>query len=288
MNNRIRIMTHNVWNCDNNFPEWEQLGEDCSAKVRVKGHLRVYQETMPDIIGGQEFSALMTDLLKQGFEDRNSDYAVIWGRYTPIIYRTSKFELIDTAFGTYPETLEGFDGFFNDVKSKSWNIAVFRIKENGKCFVLGNTHLWWRRSPDDNDSLETSEPQLGSDEAREYQISILSDKVKQYQEKYGCPAVLVGDFNTDYRSKAIKYLFKNGFTHAHDIATEYADETIGYHDCYPSGYEKEYYDRPFDRAIDHILVSGELKGAVKRFERYSPQYYITISDHSPAYMDIEF
>ena len=33
--------------------------------------------------------------------------------------------------------------------------------------------------------------------------------------------------------------------------------------------------------------SWEEKGSVKHFERYSPEYYLPISDHSPAYMDIE-
>jgi exonuclease III len=41
-------------------------------------------------------------------------------------------------------------------------------------------------------------------------------------------------------------------------------------------------------AIDHIFVAGAGKDAVKRFERYSPEYYFPISDHSPAYIDIEF
>ena len=62
---------------------------------------------------------------------------------------------------------------------------------------------------------------------------------------------------------------------------------MGYHYCFPDGYEKYYYDRPFEMAIDHIYVTGEGEGAVKRFERYSPEYYMPISDHSAAYMDLE-
>ena len=53
----------------------------------------------------------------------------------------------------------------------------------------------------------------------------------------------------------------------------------------PDGYETKYYDWPFEDAIDHIYVTPDAK--VKRFERYSPDYYFPISDHSPAYIDVE-
>lgn len=288
MSNTIRLMTHNIWNCDCNHPAWEEKGEDCSAKARVGGLLRVYRETMPDIIGGQEVSALMADLLKQGFEAEKSDYALIWGRFTPIMYRTSKFELLDTYFCTYPEKLEGYTACFNDVKSKSYNLGVFKIKESGKIFIFATTHLWWMKSPKDNKSLETDGCVLGSDEAREYQISLLIDKVNEFRKKYNCPAIIVGDLNTNYVSKAAKCLFDNGFRHAHDIATDFAEESIGYHYCFPAGYKTEYYTLPFERAIDHIFLIGEPENAVKRFERYSPEYYFPISDHSPAYIDVEF
>ena len=288
MSSRIRLMTHNVWNKNLNSPEWEAKGEDCSANARVWGHLRVYRETMPDIIGGQEVSALMADLLKQGFESENINYTLIWGRFTPILYRADKFELIDSAFGTYPETLEGFEGSFNDSQSKSWNLGVFRIKENGKCFIFATTHLWWKKSPVDIQSFGDAQYQLGSDEAREYQIHLLANKIEAFRKKYQCPAVLVGDLNTDYQSPAVQFLLKNGYRHAHDIAVEYAEESVGYHDCFSWGYVTKYYDHPFEKAIDHIFVIGEPDGSVKRFDRYSPEYYFPISDHSPALIDIEF
>ena len=281
-------MSHNVWNKNANSPEWEAKGEDCSATARIGGLLRVYRETMPDIIGGQEVSALMADLMKEGFANAPINYTLIWGRFTPILYRADKFELVDSAFGTYPEHLDGYQGIFNDVLSKSWNLGVFRIKENGKLFIFATTHLWWKKSPQTEEDVGKREYQRGSDEAREFQIAILAEKIKEYREKYHCPAVLVGDLNTNYYSKAVRYLLANGFRHAHDIATEYAEESVGYHNCFPWGYETKYFDLPFEEAIDHILIIGEEEGAIKRFERYSPDYYFPISDHSPAYIDVEF
>ena len=287
MSEMIRLMTHNVWNRDINAPKWEEKGDDCSAGGRVGGLLRVYREKMPDVIGGQEVTPLMMDLLKEGFKKETVDYTLIWGRYTPILYRADKLELIDSEFGTYPECIPEFEGSFNDSRSKSFNIGVFRVKSTEKIFIFATTHLWWKHSPKCEDDLTKQNCQMYSDEAREYQIKLLLAKLQCYREKYCCPAILVGDMNTGYNSIAMQTVRKNGFRHAHDIATDYAEEAVGYHFCFSSGYENTYYDRPFETAIDHIYVADESEGAVKRFERYSPEYYLPISDHSPAYVDME-
>lgn len=283
----IRLMTHNVWNCDKNLVAWEAKGEDCSAEARVEGLLRVYRETIPDVIGGQEVSALMADLLKEGFQKEQVKYTLIWGRYTPILYRSDKLELLDAEFCTYPEKITGFEGSFNDVKSKSWNLGVFRMKSGGEVFIFATTHLWWKRSPLENDTSPSRNCQRGSDEAREQQIASLIKKIEEYREKYSCPAILVGDMNCSYGSKAMQFVRDCGFRHAHDIASEYAEEAIGYHYCFADGYKTQYYDKPFEFAIDHIYIKGESEGSIKRFERHSPEYYYAISDHSPAYIDME-
>ena len=285
----LRIMTHNVWNRDENAPAWQEKGNDCSAAVRVKSHMRVYDETQPDIIGGQEFSRLMAELMKGEFEAAGKNYALIWGRFTPILYRPEKLELLDTEFLTYPEELPGYEGEFNDVKSKACNIAVFKVKESGNIFVFATTHLWWKgESKDNNYANVDSNVQYGSDKAREYQIALAIEKIEKYRQKYGnCPAVFLGDMNTGYDSKAIQYAVSNGYRHARFIATDYADETVGYHNCFGWGYETHYFDDPFEKAIDHVLVKGEREGSVKRFERYSPDYYFPISDHSPAFIDFD-
>ena len=283
----IRIMSHNVWNNIDNQPAWEAKGEDCSAAARAPGHARVYKETLPDIIGWQESTQVMCDLVRESCYEFGISYTVIFGRFTPIFYRSDKFELVDSSFLTYPERLEGFDGAFNDMRSKSCNVAVFRIKESGKIFVFATTHLWWKREDEETKFHQPNAYLLGSDKAREQQMAILIDLIDEYRKKYDCPAVIVGDFNTDYNSRAVSYTRAKGYRHAHDIATEYTDETRGYHMCFPWGYEKHYLDGDFTKAIDHIFVIGEEDGALKRFERYSPDYYFPISDHSAAFIDIE-
>ena len=276
----LRLMSHNIWNCDNNLPAWQAKGEDCSAQARMPGMVRVYRETGPDIIGLQEVSLLQADLLLRGLLDDGQRYAMLWGKFTPVIYRQDRLELVESEFYTYPEEMDGWDGEFNDVKSKSCSIAVFRDKQDGKLLVFATTHLWWK-----NNDPKAKNYQAGSDEARVYQLNMTMDRLEAYHEKYGCPVVLVGDLNSKYNSPVIQNALAREFEHAHNIAVEFADEDWGYHYCFGDGY-KPYEPAPFEKAIDHILVKYAPAGFVHRFERYTPDYYLPLSDHSPVFADV--
>ena len=276
----LRLMSHNIWNCDNNLPAWQAKGEDCSAQARMPGMVRVYRETGPDIIGLQEVSLLQADLLLRGLLDDGQRYAMLWGKFTPVIYRQDRLELVESEFYTYPEEMEGWDGEFNDVKSKSCSIAVFRDKQDGKLLVFATTHLWWK-----NNDPKAKNYQAGSDEARVYQLNMTMDRLEAYHEKYGCPVVLVGDLNSKYNSPVIQNALAREFEHAHNIAVEFADVDWGYHYCFGDGY-KPYEPAPFEKAIDHILVKYAPAGFVRRFERYTPEYYLPLSDHSPVFADV--
>ena len=284
---KLRLMSNNIWCCGENDPQWAAKGEDCSAPHRAKGFLRVYKETLPDVIGLQECTAYLADNLMQLFkEDNTLPFALIWGRDTPIIYRTDKFELIESDYLIYPEEIPGYEGIFNNEKTKSYCIAVFKTKEDGKIFIFATTHLWWKTSNPEEARLP-SWYQPYSDEAREYQINILMDRVEQFIEKYNCPAVIVGDFNANYNSLAVQSAFKRGYVHGHDVATEYKDEKNGHHFCYAEGYDMYENPKPFKEAIDQFLIKGAKDGFVKRFDRYYPEYYMKLSDHFPMWCDVE-
>ncbi len=277
----IRLMSHNQWKCDHNSPAWEAKGLDCSASTRVRGFVRVYRDTQPDIIGCQEVSATMADKLIRYLAEDGQKYALLWGRDTPILYKPDKFELIDSDFALYPLEFPGHEGEFNNGKTKSYCIAVFRVKETGKCFVFMTTHLWWK-----SDDPSSSHYQAGSGLARAYQLGLAIDKLDEFQKIYRCPAVIVGDFNTAYDTPVIRAAFERGFVHAHDVAADFADEEQGYHWCGADGFF-EYQTKGFKAAIDHILVRGAEDGFVRRFERFSPEYYLPLSDHSPVFIDAE-
>ena len=278
----LRIMSHNLWKNDANKPAWEEKGLDCSADARVKGFIKVYEELSPDIIGCQEMSSLMAEKLMCGVLENGQKYALLWGKDTPIIYRTDKFEIIDSHFALYPEELPGYEGCFNNYKTKSWNIAVFRIKENGKHLIFATNHLWWKSSQPTNPNYQPY-----SDLARVYQIGLIITKIEEYRKKYDCPAIIVGDLNGGYNSQCVKTALEKGYVHAHDVSIAPPDESAGLHYCFADGYYDYYYDFPFEKAIDHILLTPESELKICSFNRYSPKYYLPLSDHSPVYCDIE-
>lgn len=278
---KLRIMSHNVWKCDRNLPAWEAKGENCSAPVRAKGMVRLYTECRPDVIGFQEMTALMVDEIIRGLAEKGESYALLWGKDTPIMYRRDRFELVDSDFNLYPTEFPGYEGEFNNDGTKSWCVAVLRDKTDGKCLIFMTTHLWWMSS-----DPTSANYRLGSDEARTYQLNLAMDCLEKLHCKYECPVVLVGDLNADYKKEVIKSAIGRGYLHAHDIATEYKDEDWGYHYCFGDGY-KPYVEAPFENAMDHILVKFAPTDFVRRFERYTPDYYMPLSDHSPVFVDVE-
>lgn len=272
----MRIMSNNIWWCDVNNETWVALGEDCSAMMRAPGFVRLYKETMPDILGLQECSARMAHFLMTPMAEEGLPYALLWGRNTPILYRRDKFELVDSLVGLYPEEVPGLAGSFNDLQTKSYCIAVLRGKEDGKLIIFASTHLWYKS--------DSSQP--GSEAARAWQMNALIDRLDELQARYGCGAVVVGDLNTWPAGLAVKAALNRGFVHGHDVAADYADGSVGMHYCYGDGFKTEPYEGGFERSIDHILLRG-VQGTVRRFERYYPDYYATLSDHFPVWVDVE-
>ena len=279
----LRIMSNNIWKCDKNNAAWEARGADCSAPIRAKGFARMYAETKPDIIGVQECSPLMAECIMDCINQEGEPYALLWGRDTPIIYRYDKLELLDYGYCNFPENVPGYEGSFNNKKTKSYAMAVFRIKENRRLLIFATTHLWWKHS----DPAATGTYQAYSDEARTYQLKLLLDHVKKLREQYSCPAVIVGDMNTVYASEAVQSALERGYIHGYHAATEYRDETNGHHYCYADGYDNYEKPKDFYSSIDHILLAGFPEGTVRSFRRYAPEWYMPLSDHFPVWIDIE-
>ena len=275
---KLRFMSNNIWWTNENSKAWAARGEDCSPEHRAKGFARAYAETAPDIIGLQEAAAMlpnhvMTELKAQ----TDIPYTLLWGRDTPIIYRADKFELVDSYYEIYPEEIAGFEGSFNNLKTKSYCVGVFRIKENGKLIIFGTTHLWYK----------TEAQQVGSEAARVYQLGIFMDKVEAFREKYNCPAVIMGDFNAPYDSNTVQSALERGYVHAYYLATDYKDETSGYHPCHPENYDRFENKGTFKDAIDQFLFKSIPDRAVKRFDRFYPEYFYPLSDHFPVIVDLE-
>ena len=280
---KLRIMSTNVWRCAENKPWWIERGLDCSSAARAPGIVKAYAETLPDIIGTQECDVIFREHLPKEIAKIALNYTFVESGFTSFIYNNDKLELVENEYVIYPESLPEHEGVFNNDNSKSFCLAVFRVKEDGKYIVFAGTHLWWMSGDEGHPSYRPF-----SHQAREYQMNIMLDHLDEFRKKYNCPAVAVGDINAKYDSLAIKAALSRGYRHAHDIAVEYADERNGWHYCFPDGYIGYDDPKPFAEGIDHILVAGEPEGFVRRFERYTPEYYWSLSDHFPVFADVEF
>ena len=280
---KLRIMTNNVWSCGSNKPWWIERGLDCSSAARAPKFAPLYKETMPDLIGWQEGDLHFRTLVLPEMKNLGMNYDMIEGGDTSILYNKDTLELVESYFEEYPENIPEYEGKFNNNHTKSFCIGVFNAKESNKLLAFASTHLWWKHSDPQNPYYQPY-----SDEAREYQINMLLDKLEEIRKKYNCPAIAVGDFNAEYDSLAVKATFQRGYRHAHDIAVEFADERDGYHFCFPDGYRPYQNPKPFEKGIDHIVIKGDPEGFVRRFERYTPDYYMPLSDHFPAWIDVEF
>ena len=282
---RLRLLTNNIWNTMRNIPAWQEKGEDCSPEARVPLLGRVYDELRPDVMGLQEANHKMVDLLAYECHARGLGYAISYAPFTSIFYRADRFELLDAAYLPYPVTMEGLEGEFNDCGSKSLNLAVLRCKENGKVFVFANTHLWWKGIVPRFENDPWYLPDSGK--ARVRQVTMAAELIAAYQKKYGgAPAIFLGDMNCPRYSDPIEKALELGFVEAHDVATEYASEENGYHYCFGDGH-RPYEPGKYEDAIDHILLRDAPEGFCLRLERFTPDWYEPVSDHYPAYIDVE-
>ena len=275
-------MSTNVWRCAENKPWWIERGLDCSSAARAPGIAKAYLETRPDIIGTQECDVIFRNRLPLEIANLGLNYSFIEAGFTSVLYNNDTLELVEWEYVVYPENIPNYEGVFNNDDSKSFCLAVFRAKEDGKYIVFAGTHLWWMSGDEGRGCYRPH-----SHEARKYQMNTMIDHLEKFRQKYNCPAVAVGDINATYNSLAIRAALGRGYFHAHDIAVEYSDERNGWHYCFPDGYVGYDDPKPFEEGIDHILIAGAPEGFVKRFERYTPEYYLPLSDHFPVFADVD-
>ena len=63
---------------------------------------------------------------------------------TPIYYRDDKFFPIETGYYLYPEAVPGYEGSFNNARTKSYTFGVFDELSTVKRVIVVSTHLWWK------------------------------------------------------------------------------------------------------------------------------------------------
>lgn len=270
----IRIMSNNVWDCDNNLAAWTAIGEDCSARVRSVGLAAVYMAYLPDVICFQEMSIVMITRIKNELSKCGYDYTLLSftagsdADNTCILYRTDTVELKNKGRHEYT--------YGNNGGSKSYTWGYFTLKATGEDFVALSTHMWYKSETD----------QAGSNKWRADQAAEIVARTKTLIEQYDCPVFAMGDFNTTTTTDAFKVFIDGGFEDTYNLATVLANNHRGRHSCGSAGFARESAAGTYaGEAIDHILLRNGGETEILTFNHVRPYFYIKLSDHYPVYID---
>lgn len=274
----LRILDMNIWEWDGTrekLPQaWVEAGADCTNEVRSKGFAGLVKAYLPEVVGLQEYSPEMDPLLRPLLEKAGYKMTFMPDsiNYTPVFYRKSCVKLIETGHFSHAQP-------YNNRGTKSYTTAVFKLKKNGKKFIVINTHLWWK----------SEKVTKGSDNARLIQLKNIMAEALRLRSIHGnCPVFLIGDMNCNLRSEAMSNVLASGYRTAWDMATVFGDLRCGHHKCDKGGFSRKQNktDDGFG-CIDHFLIldpSGQVE--VKTFHRDYAWFTVMLTDHYPNYADI--
>lgn len=273
----LRILDMNVWEWDGTrakLPQaWTEAGEDCTNEVRSKGFAGIVKAYLPEIVCLQEYSPEMHAELYPKIA--GSGYEITFvpdsANFTPIFYNKSRIRLLETAYFPHKKP-------YNNGNTKSFTTAVFQMKKGGRKFIVINTHLWWK-----NEKV-----MAGSDNARTVQLQNIMNEAARLRAIHGCPVFIMGDFNCNLRSEALKNALAAGYVPAWEAATVHGDLRCGHHKCDKGGFSRRQ-NKTDDGygCIDHFLIyDPDGNTEVKTFMRDYAWFTVKLTDHYPNYADI--
>ena len=258
----LRVMTFNIrYDNPNDAPNHWDNRRDWVGEL-----IRFYNA---DFVGMQEvlhnqLQDMMKRLPKYDHLGVGRDDGRRGGEYSAILYRSDKFELLDSSTFWLSESPE-------KPGSKSWDAAfprvvtwgVFREKASGKRFFVFNTHF-------DHQGVV----------AREESARLLLKKINDIAGQ--TPAIITGDFNADTGSEAYRILTRgeDGLTDAyHAAAAPYGPEWT-----YTAFGKLPLKER---KRIDYIFINQPMK--VEEYVIISEQRGAVFpSDHLPVMAEIVF
>ena len=275
----LRMLDINVWEWDGTRdklpPAWAAIGEDCTNEVRSIGFAGIITAHLPEVVCLQEYSPEMHLELYPKLQKAGYQITFLPGpdevNFTPILYLKSRVKLLETAY--YPHALP-----YNNGRTKSFTTAVFQMKKGGKKFIVINSHLWWK----------SEKAMAGSDNARTEQLKNIMAEANRLRNIYDCPIFLMGDFNCNLNSEALKNVVAAGYIPAWEAATVYGDLRCGHHKCDKTGFSRrENKTNDGYGCIDHFLIYDPAgKTEVKTFMRDYAWFTVKLTDHYPNYADI--
>ncbi len=239
-----------------------------------------FSKEMPDIIGMQEvLHSQLIDLQEMlpnySFIGTGRDDGKEGGEYSPLFFRTDKFNLLEHSQFWLTETP-------NVPGSRSWDAAITRIvawaklehKPSGKVFFCFNTHF-------DHRGVE----------ARKKSTDLMSEKIQKIAINY--PVIAMGDFNiikndTNLGS-ALYYNLIGIFKENHSLVnSEYISKApVTTSGATTNGFRQNWTIGEPGDAKDYIFVNDHFNVELYRVDRVM-EGKVFISDHWPVVSIISF
>ena len=251
----MRIMSFNIL-CE----LWDSKAVDVESRMQiVMATLLTYS---PDVVGLQEVSDKCYQSLRPLFE---GSYAFVdtktergYTNFSPLAYNTEKVTLLEHGVQTLASG--------NNVKLRVISWGYFERKSDGARFIVANTHWDLTAMP----------------ESRTKQAIEMGDFIVAMREKYKCPAITVGDYNTqDYQEQFQTYLDHSKLSDAGLTARVINRNYKSTHTLF-----EEQVPAPDIRAIDHVFYSEDIEALY--YNMLIDKDILNASDHFPVYADIRF
>ncbi|MDD4590672.1 MAG: endonuclease/exonuclease/phosphatase family protein [Parabacteroides sp.] len=220
-----------------------------------------------DIFGTQEgFKSMLDDIIEGGgyaYTGKGRDDGKDGGEHSAIIYKTDRFQLLDSGDFWYAEK--------SDVPGKGWDAVCcnricswgkFKDKISGKMFYFFNSHF-------DHQGVV----------ARRESSKLLLSKIKAIAGNM--PVLCTGDFNATPESEPIKIILADGLlkdSRAISEKTPYGPEGT---------FQDFQFSSPMKMRIDYIFVTKSIR-ILKYGVLTDTLYGHFMSDHCPAMADVEF
>ena len=292
--NKNSLMSFNVLNA------WQPISSVYkTVRTRAEGAAAFILEQLPDILCLQEFDYYyrkdteFLSLLGQEYVEADTQGELGAQSWNPIFYRKSKyrcvasggldfaangFTLVFANADTYPEKAcneykpyrypEGSPEANEHVpehsrfRCLSW--AVLNA-ENGDRILVGNTHY----------SLQAA--------FQKEEVDFVSKVMRSLQEKYVCPVLMCGDFNSTTVWGAASMMLANGFLDTYDMA-EMRNDIGSCHESSGKGGSKDVDKMPGGtyktHALDHIFTTQRL--TVESYRIFAEEQLLSVSYNCPT------
>ena len=266
-----RFLAFNIW------------GDYFGNPVEERDHpeAEIVKKWKPDFAGFQEVTVNFWN--SRLFKELEGEYVAIgrdigpggWWKHAadPVLYRKSRFDLVDSGAVWYCPELDGSKGAV-------W--AVLKDKRTKRNIAIFASHFWWRTDGEGDDWIRLNNAQK------------LRAKMFELKEKYDAAIIGGGDLNSPMTEAGMKYLVGHGLADAQETAKVSPKDFPSEHGDPVRDAKRRYRGtnaarghnpcRPRSWFLDHIFYDPT-RIVVERFALDVSPEACGVSDHHPVITD---